>query len=88
MTFENVAINDGRVAGLQFIRNFVIGLYLRESCCLFRVDRKADCFQVLAPAFTATSARRLEDLDRGQGLFAVGLDCRAGKANDQSKCQD
>lgn len=66
MPFQNVAIDDGCVAGLKRAWNFVRGLDLLNVCGLFGVDGETGRFQVLAPAFTAASARRLVDMNGGQ----------------------
>jgi len=66
MSFYNVAINDGCMAGLGLQRDFVVGFYLGEPRALFRLYDKADIFQMLAPAAAAASARGLVNLDRWQ----------------------
>ena len=66
MAFNNVAINDGCMAGLGLQRDFVVGFYLGELRALFRLYDKADIFQMLAPTAAAASARGLVNLDRWQ----------------------
>jgi hypothetical protein len=66
MSFDDVAINDGGMAGLGLQRDFVVCLDLGESRGFFLAHDKTDILQMLAPAAAAASARGLVDLDRRQ----------------------
>jgi hypothetical protein len=85
MTFQDVAIDDGCVAGLKRAWNVVRGLDLLNVGGLFGVNSETAGFQVLVPAFTAASARRLVDVDRRQAT--VVRRCLQSQRRAQSEDQ-
>jgi hypothetical protein len=66
MAFDEVAIDDGCVTGLELHRNVVTCLAFGEVTVFLGVDDEAGLFQVLGPAVAATSARTFVDFDEGQ----------------------
>ena len=59
MSFKNVAINDGRVAGTQLLWNLITGTNSLEIADVFNSDLIAVIFQIGYPVATATSEAML-----------------------------
>jgi hypothetical protein len=72
MSLENVAINDGCMAGLIFRWNPVFFLEFVQLTVFYCICLKTELFQVITPAFAAASARGLVNLDGRQFLLAIG----------------
>lgn len=58
MTFDSIAIHDGRMAGLKFAWHLMFSFDLRQVADIFNLQRKAIGSQVLGPCATATSGGR------------------------------
>jgi hypothetical protein len=56
MTFNNIAINDGCMARLEFWRNVVLGFYARKIYKLFYIYRETFALQINTPACAAPSS--------------------------------
>ena len=63
MSFHDVAINDGCMAGSKLFRNFIESLDCRDICRLRYLYDKSAGFQMLNPTTAAASARGHVDLD-------------------------
>ena len=55
MTFNDVAIHDGRVAGLQFYGNLIFAFDLGKIVDIFSLDGKTSFLNVGNPIATAAS---------------------------------
>jgi hypothetical protein len=56
MTFNNVAINDGCVARLEFRRNLVLCFYTRKILDVLDIYRETVVLKVNTPACAASSS--------------------------------
>jgi hypothetical protein len=89
MTFNNVAIDDGRMAGLELGGNLILGFDGAQVVLIFALDRKAVRRQVLNPCATATSGWRFVDRD-GRGAASAARDrggSRAATASQQARSE-
>jgi hypothetical protein len=57
MAFNDIAIDDGCMAGLEFNGNMVLSLDRRDFTGVFRLDVQAALFQMFDPVAAASSAR-------------------------------
>ncbi len=85
MSFNNVAIDDGRVARPEVGRNFIFRLGLQRIVVILRLDGELVFYQVPDPVATAPSSGRLKHLD-DRGLLPVsrgGVGSGSGRAGRQ-----
>ena len=57
MSFNYIAIDDGRMARLEMTWNLILGFNLRDFSGVLSFYGEATIFQMLYPATAATSAR-------------------------------
>ncbi len=82
VSFEYVAIDDGRMAGAEVVGNTVFPLESGDAADLGILDRESPFGEMLAPAGTAASAGNLVDLDDGAGRDRLG---HGGCSQDQQQ---
>jgi len=89
MAFQDIAINDGCMAGQQFGRNVVPGFDLGQVLKFFDLDGETVPLQIRYPARAATSSWRLVDknghVTRLIRAFAVRDYPRAGGDRDDGE---
>ena len=61
MALDNIAIDDGCMAGLKLGRNLILGLYRRQVLNIFDPGGVPILLQIFNPATTATSGGGPED---------------------------
>ena len=78
MTFDDIAIHDGCVAGLEFVGHLVLCFDRSKILPIDGLDGEPGLFQVLDPGATAASGRRLVDRDQ----FYIWRNQRSGRCVD------